>query len=487
MGNNKFEDFKSAHDYFYGQKNHRWDLGLSNIKKFLEKIGSPEEKINIIQVAGTNGKGSVSTFLSNILMERFKKVGRYNSPVVFEERENITVNNVPMSEDDFLNMVNILYEPMEEAIKDEILPTIFELETVMAILYFYKMDCDLVILEAGLGGRDDATNVSTHNILSVITSISMDHTNYLGDTLQAIASVKAGIIKPDKDGYVKVAVGANSESVLEIIRDRAVKAANDRIINDTRELQGKADILNSVYCVTVDDREISKLQLPDEGGHRITYDDTSLLNQCFVYKGEEYCIKLLGQYQQENAALAIEAARLLNIDDEAIKHGLMKAYIFGRFQVIQGEEFYTVIDGAHNPDAAARLKENIDIYFGGLNIVTIMGVFGDKNYRQMIDIMKPYLTHSIAVNADSARALTAEELKLTIERACDDGNEDINKSGDKVCDICTASDYGTAYKLAKEKLKKLCESNGKKGAIVAFGSLSYLKHILKYANIDGVF
>ncbi len=442
-----FESYKEAHEYFYEKKNHYWDLGLENIKSFLCFFGSPENKLNIIQIAGTNGKGSTSAFLSNILIESGYKVGRYNSPVVFEERENITINNKIMSEEDFTNQVNEMKEFIEESERKGKLPTIFELETAMAINYFYKNKCDIVILEAGLGGLTDATNVSDRNIMSIITSVSMDHMKYLGDTIEKIAEIKSGIIKKNSI----VIVGDNIESVKNIMK-------------------AKAQLTNSVNIV------INKLNIKDVF--------QNIYEQSFNYISSNKTVfnnirlMMLGVFQSENASIAIEAACALrkkgyNISDNSIKIGLKKAVCKGRFEIISYNPL-VILDGAHNPDAANRLKENINVYLNDYNIVFIMGIFADKDYKSIINILNPFMKKIVTVTALDKRALSGKEIKKAI-------NTELCES---IIEIKEAQNFKDALMYAKEMAEESTKENNKKTAIIAFGSLSYLKYIRRENTRD---
>lgn len=436
MAADKFNTYNEACAYFYGKRNHRWDLGLENIYNFLVKIGSPQEKLNIVQIAGTNGKGSVSSYITDILMEEYDMVGRYNSPVVFEERENITINNIPISEEEFTNQVNELYEYMEAAEREDILPTVFELETIMALNYFHKKGCSIVILEAGLGGRDDATNASKGNILSVITSVSLDHMMYLGDTTEKIAQVKAGIIKEGS----KAVIGVNSHTVTQLLKDNAEKKNNRVFLVSKEQLKAvKADITG----------------------------------QEFLYREDSYKIKMLGKNQLENAAAAIEAALALDIPYEAIARGIQRTSLKGRFHVASKTPVI-ILDGAHNPDAALRLRENIDQYLSGFAIVAVMGVFKDKDYRAIIEIMLPYLKRAVAVNAKGERALEAEELKREILSAAEK-----EKTGDFGREIYAANSLKEGMDTALYLMGKAEAQEKRQPAMVVFGSLSYLGDIYK--------
>ena len=343
-----------------------------------------------------------------------------------------------------------MYDAMEASERSEKLPTVFELETAMAIYYFYKKKCDIVILEAGLGGETDATNVSEKNLVSVITSVSLDHMNYLGDTVEKIAEVKSGIIK--ENSYVTV--GINEEKVNEVIRRKTVKKRGI-----FRQVLGENI---TVYENTLEGQHFSYLPYDSDRG------STEILNNLFI--------KLPGKNQAENAATAIEAVLLLKmkmengikITEEAIRDGLRSAAWKGRFQVISREPVI-ILDGAHNPDAGARLKENIQIYLKDFNIVCIMGVFADKDYNAIINIMKPYIYRTVAVTVPGARALPAAEIKNAI----------VENIGENVirCQIEEAETYDDALMKAKAMAKSYTAENGRETAIVAFGSLSYLKYI----------
>lgn len=433
-----FTEFKDAKEYFYGKKNHFLDMGIENLKKFMLKFESPEDKLSIVQVAGTNGKGSVSSMLADILIDAGFKVGRYNSPVVFEERENITINNIPMAEEEFLNLVNMMEKNMEEAENEGRLPTIFELETAMAYIYFFEKKCDIVIMECGLGGKTDATNICKENKLAVITSVSMDHMSYLGDNICDIAKVKSGIIKKQSD----LVMGPCEERVAKVIE------------KESMEKNVKALFLSKENVR----REESTLQ-----GQRFSY---------VTFDGNEYRsikIKMLGENQTENAALAIEAAEVLakkgyDIKKENIISSLEKTKLPGRFDMI-GENPVFIIDGAHNEDASKRLSENIKKYLDGYNIVLIMGVFADKEYGKIIENMKDYMKYVVVTDAFGKRALKAEHLKKEIEERVKDAK------------VVCQKDYDKVKKEAVTYAIELSKSTGRESAVVAFGSLSYLKYL----------
>lgn len=425
-------NYKEANDYFYGFKNHFWDLGLDNIKGFMKRMDNPQNKVKIIHIAGTNGKGSVSAFVSEILIEAGYRVGRYNSPVVFERLENITINNEMITEEAFAKQVQLLKPVMEEMNKEGKLPTVFELETALAYNYFATENCDFAVIECGLGGEKDATNITNAKVLSVLTSIGLDHMGYLGNTLEEITEAKAGIIHKDIP-------------VVTICQENVVNGTIRRI-------------------ATEKDAPYIEVQKTD-----ICVKEADFCDQKFAYKAEEYQINLLGLNQIENACEAIACMEILNdrrigkVTKEQIREGLKKTFVKGRFQIIRRENPMVIIDGAHNPDAARRLRENIQCYLKNYNIIFLMGIFEDKDYRRVVECTCDLADNIYAVKADSQRALPAEKLI-----------ECIRSYGKNAVYTASISD---AVNMAVLNAKELTAVNGRKSAVVCFGSLSYLKYV----------
>lgn len=430
-----------AEAFFYGFKNHFMDLGLDNMKEFMAALGNPQNQVKVIHIAGTNGKGSVSAFLANILTEAGYKTGRYNSPVVSEKLENITVNGEKMTGEEFADQVNLMRPVIEAADKKGKLPTIFELETALAYQYFAYSHCDFAVIECGMGGEKDATNVTEATVLSIFTSISMDHMSYLGATLQEIAKSKAGIIRQG----IPALVIEQKEEVM-------------------KSMMGAASLHNA-RLITVKKDSIQMIK-------------SGLEEQVFRYRcnsgtEREYNLQMPGIYQTENAAEAVEAVSELirqgyEIGEEAIKKGLFQTVLPGRFEVIKRQNPMIIIDGAHNPGAAVRLRENIRSLLDGYNIIFIMGIFRDKDYKKVVENTCSLADNIYVVKADSPRALEADKLAGCIA--------DYGKTA------CPVGNIDTALEMAVLNAKQLKAENGKKSAVICFGSLSYLRHIREAVN-----
>ena len=419
--------YEEALQYMESLKNRGIHPGLEGIKALTAALGSPEKELKIIRVAGTNGKGSVSLYLARILMSAGYKTGLYRSPAVFDEREIISVNGRPVSKADY----SLLTERIASVNDNVISATRFECETAAALLYFKERKCDIVILEAGLGGRDDATNLTDSDVLSVITPIGRDHMGMLGDTLEEIASNKAGVIKKDS-----VCVSAVQEpEVRSVLAAKAKELGADLLFVDSKDLNA------------------------------IKY---RLSGTTFGYgaiKGLK--TSRLGVYQPENAALAIEAARALckagfNISESAIRKGIGEAKDGGRFEKI-GDRPLFFMDGAHNEPAALRLKDNVETYFTNRKIIYIMGMFRDKDTDAVAGIMAPLARSVVTVTLpDKGRSASALELAGTVMKYN--------------TDVTTADSIQEAVEMAR----LLCPRDG---VILAFGSLSFLRDIRKAAAV----
>ena len=406
-------------------------LGLESIKSLLDKLENPQKDLTFIQIAGTNGKGSILCYLSEILTTSGYRTGRYSSPVVMEELEGIQVDGRSISKDDMAELTSLVKNAVDELIREgRPSPTVFEIETAIAFLYFKRQACDYVVLETGLGGGLDATNIVENTILSVFAPISMDHMHVLGDTIEKIAQNKAGIIKSGST----VVTAAQNKKVFAVLKSRA-------------EEKGCP-----IYKV---DREKIQILRSD------------LWEQKFCYKEfEDLLIKMAGRYQTENAATALEAILALKdtgvkIAEGAVYQGLKNVKWKGRFEIL-GEDPLFIIDGAHNVDAAKRLAENIKEYLLVKKITAIVGIFKDKEYDKILDIMSPYLTTAIPIELPNReRSLSKEELMNSLNR-CRIHTEDVSS--------------------LEEAVEKAYEITDKNDVILAFGSLSYLGKVAKMAE-----
>ncbi len=408
-------------------------LGLNNMYELLGRLDNPQDKIKVIHVAGTNGKGSTIAYLSSILAEAGYKVGKYTSPVVFEYLEKYQINNKNISESDFTVIAEKVLNAVEQmSANGKGQPTIFEVETAMAYLYFYESNCDVAIIETGMGGDLDATNVCKKVLASVIVSISLDHVGILGDSLCEIATHKAGIIKKG----CPVVLYGQSDEVVEVISN----VANDL----------KAPLT------------ISKTDINDENPYRYKTANG------FTY--EDLKPSLRGGYQLKNLSTALEVVEILktrgfDISKRAVERGVSTAVWHGRFEVINDNPLF-IIDGAHNPGAVRELKTTIEGYYPEKKWIFIMGVLADKDFNEEAKILKRMAEAVITVTPNNTRALGAKDLLAAVKKA---GIVVKTKDGDDD-NLMAAANTTEAIKLAIKKSCKLGEEAG----ILAFGSLSYL-------------
>ena len=320
--------------------------GLERINLLMEKLNYPQRNYKTIHVTGTNGKGSVCAMLAEILKLDGRKVGLFTSPHLESYCERIRINGENISEEDFAEMIEVVKNCKVQA-------TQFEVLTAAAFEYFSRKKVDIAVIEVGLGGLYDSTNVITPEI-SIITNVSLEHENILGD-LKNIARNKAGIIKKN----IPVVTGTVGEP-LQIIREVAAK------------------------------------------NNSALYEVTEPVN---------FKINLLGEYQKMNAAIAIQAAKILNIDEETIRAGLKNVQWAGRFEIING----VIIDGAHNPHGAAALRESLDKNFPNGKRVWIFGVLADKDFDEMIDILFRADDFVIVTKPNSERAAPVADVCMWLK------------------------------------------------------------------------
>ena len=374
-------NYDEALEYIHGVSWTFCKPGLERIKTLCERLGHPENSLKFIHVAGTNGKGSFCTMMSEILMASGLKVGLYTSPYILEFGERMRVNgkNIPK---DTLAEITELVKPVADAMEDK--PTEFELITAIAFEYFRREAVDVVVLECGLGGRLDSTNVISTPILSVITGIALDHTALLGNTVEEIAAEKAGIIKP----AVPVLFGGTDKDAERVIKERADEVGTRLYTCDYMEL---------------------------------IVHDLSLQGTKFSFgTWRNMELHLLGEYQPRNASLVLSAVEILRtggvyIPESAVREGLIRAVWHARFEVISNSPLI-IYDGAHNPDGIDAAVRSIKAYFGSEKLIAVTGVLRDKDYDYIARTLSGVITRAYTIKADNPRALTSEEYRDTLAR-----------------------------------------------------------------------
>jgi len=392
-------------------------LGLSRIAVLMELLGNPQKKMKFVHIAGTNGKGSTAAMLASILEKAGYKTGLYTSPVIHTFGERMQVNGEPVTEAELIHIANH-FQKYVDMMPDS--PTEFEVITAMSLWFFYEKQCDIVVLEVGMGGRLDATNVIDTPEVAVITSIGLDHMAELGNTVEKIAGEKAGIIKAN--GIAVCHPQAN---------------AVERVIRTKCEEQNTS-------ATFVDDNTIVATGQSLDGQH-------------FEYNGlKNLTIPLLGAHQLRNAAVAIETVDALrqqgwNISDDALRNGLKKTLWLGRFEVMKRSPIF-IVDSAHNPQGIQTTVDALRMLFPDKKFIFLFGVLADKDYEAMLEILIPYASCFITVTPDAPRALPAGELNLG---------------------RCNAVHCETIA----QGVKRAIEMSGEDDVICSLGSLSMVGHV----------
>ncbi len=428
MYQEKITEYQQAREYMQMLTGKGIVLGLASMKRLTERMGRPQDMVKFVHIAGTNGKGSVLGFVSTILHRAGYRVGRYSSPAVFSELEKLQVNGRPISRSDYargMEQVRLAAEQMEA--EGYPYPTAFEAETALAFWYFREKKCELAVLETGMGGTLDATNIVTTTVAAVLTPVSMDHMGMLGDTLSQIASQKAGIIK---EGCC-VVTGAQKPEAMQVIETACREKAASLYIADIGEAKKIKYGIEKQYF---DYREYKKLM-----------------------------ISLAGSYQIENAVIAVETIRVLGrcgfpVRESMLRKGLLETTWRGRFTVLARKPYF-IIDGAHNEAAAKRLAETVTFHFTNKRIITIMGILKDKEYEKIVRLTAPLAEQIITVTTPgNPRAFPAYELAGVVSR---------------YHSHVTAAD---SLQEAVEMSYLLADADS---VILAFGSLSYLGELSK--------
>lgn len=379
-------------------------LGLERISHLLKQLGEPQQSLKFVHVAGTNGKGSTSNMIANALIYSGYKTGLFTSPYVLDFRESIQCNATMISEEDF----SALFEKVSSIALETALhndpPTQFEILTAIALEFYKQNSCDIVVMEVGLGGRLDSTNVIARCPIQVLTSISMDHTGILGDTIEEIAYEKAGIIK----GPVTVIYPKMDPRAEKVISEQCRKTGS-KLVKPS----------------------LDTLEVLEEG-----------LDACrFNYRGEKYEKRLTGLYQVYNAVTAISVCEELkeygfDIPPDQIKRSIKETFLPARVERLSREPL-VLLDGSHNPEGVEALSEILSA-LSDKNITIVMGVLADKNYERILQILSSYGKHFIAVPVQNPRALPPQELKKIAQTYFNNVSafEDLSEALDEAVNTC---------------------------------------------------
>ena len=397
--------------------------GLSRILALLKKMGDPQKKLKFVHISGTNGKGSTAAMTASILQKAGLRTGLYTSPYVYSFHERMQVDGQNISDAELAQITQDV-KPLMETMEQK--PTEFELVTCIAFEYFLRRGCDIVVLEVGMGGGSDATNVIGVPEVAVITNIGLDHTAFLGGTLEEIAAAKAGIFKEGGDAVIYPGT------------------------------PGVENVLETVCC----QRNV-RLKKADFGQLRpVSHSLEGQIFDCGEYKGLK--LPLLGQHQMKNAAVVLKIIETLTqkgfqITGQNIYDGLREVSWPGRFDVVRKKPLF-IIDGGHNPQCIEALVENIGDYLAGKRIIALTGVLADKDYGDMYRPMMALVEQFVCVAPPNPRRLPAEELARHLE---------------------SAGAKATACEEIADGVRLAVELAGDDGVVLYFGSLYAIGDIKK--------
>jgi len=363
------------------------NLGLLRIERLTQALGNPQNRLKYIHVGGTNGKGSTCTMLSEIMISQGYRTGLFTSPYVVDFCERMQIDGKMISHDELASLTEQVKPVVEMLDSQGICATEFEVVTAIAFLYFARNNCDIVILEVGLGGRLDSTNVINCPLASVITSISLDHTEILGDTVEKIAAEKCGIIK---QGAVTVAYPRMDAQALKVIEKTAREKGNKLYVGDYSQVKTESESIDGTH---------------------------------FEYKGFNLFVSLSGKYQVCNAINAVETALAVRengfaIDDSSIVDGIANAHIAARMEIISSSPL-VLLDGGHNEGACAVLYDNLRENVGG-KITAVIGFMRDKDYESYFERLAPLFDRIIVTTSSNPRTESTEKLALCAKKYCSD-------------------------------------------------------------------
>ena len=378
--------FNEAVNYIHSLQRFGIRPGLAGMDALLSYLGNPHNGLSFVHVAGTNGKGSTSTAISNVLVDSGYQVGLYTSPFVSHFLERIQFNGSPVKENIFSESVSQVKKGVEHLSEQGIIITEFEALTAAAFLCFKKLSCDVVVLEVGLGGRLDATNVIPTPLCNVITSLSLDHTGVLGDSIEKITFEKCGTIK--RNSRVVVSMG-QPEKAMEVI---------EKTVNDT----------------------LSSLIIPSE--ESVVVHSSDLFGTDFSYKGEGYNISMPGIHQVKNMTCVIEACNVLkekfNISLDSVKRGISRTKLPARVEILSQKPL-VILDGGHNEDGATAFFECVKNYLGNYEKVYVLGgMMADKEVENSLAPLMKNIDCFVSVTPDNPRAMNCDDLQKISQKYC---------------------------------------------------------------------
>ena len=389
--------------------------GLHRMREMMEKMGNPQKKLKFIHIAGTNGKGSTAAMTASILQKAGYCTGLYTSPYIYRFHERMQVNGEQIADEDLIAITEMV-KPLAQSMIEP--PTEFELVCCIAFEYFKRMQCDIVVLEVGLGGEMDATNIISVPEAAVITNIGLDHTEILGDTLEAIAATKAGIFKEGGDAVVYRGTPGVEAVFEQICAQRNVRLTKA----DFESLNPKhLDLFGQVF-------------------------------DCAGY--EDLVLPLLGDHQMHNAAVVLAIIEVLRnrgwkISDQNLREGLRDVSWPGRFDIVCRDPLF-IIDGGHNPQCIEALVKNIQDYLVGRKVIALTGVLADKDYGDMYQPVMPLVEKFVCITPDSPRKMEAAELAQYLTQA---------------------GAQAEAFDSVHDGVRRSMELAGQDGAVLCFGSL----------------
>ena len=390
-------------------------FGLDRVLTLLEKMGNPEKKLKYVHIAGTNGKGSTASMTASILQKAGYRTGLYTSPYIYRFHERIQINGQQISDEDLVEITEYV-KPLADSMEQS--PTEFELVCAIAFEYFVRKQCDIVVLEVGLGGDYDATNVIECPEVAVITNIGLDHTDVLGNTLEEIAKTKAGIFKEGGDAVIYRGLPSVEQVFEDVCREKHISLKKA----DFDGLRLKAHSLDG--------------QVFDCGDRK------------------DLVLPLLGDHQLHNASVVLSVVDTLiekgwNISEENIRDGLRDVSWPGRFDIVSREPLF-IIDGGHNPQCIEALVKNIEDYLTGRKVIALTGVLEDKDYGDMYQPVMPLVDSFVCITPPNPRKLEAAELAAHLRGA---------------------GAQATACETIKEGVALALREAGETGVVLCFGSL----------------